>query len=152
MTRFNIKKGRISASISIWLLIISLGITEILFTAQAQEVVVNPSVVQQELSRNSVRAIFGMRLRNWPDGTPVRVFVLNDAHPLHNAFSKKILNIFPHQLRLAWDRLVFSGTGQAPFQVNSEEEMRSLVAATPGAIGYLSETMVNGSVNVPIIQ
>ena len=30
-----------------------------------------------------------------------------------------------------------TGAGQAPIQVSSEEEMRALVAATPGAIGYL---------------
>jgi ABC-type phosphate transport system substrate-binding protein len=115
------------------------------------EVVVNDSVQQQMLSVTTIRAIFGMRLRTWPDGKPIRVFVLNDDDPLHVAFSKKILNIFPHQLRLAWDRLVFSGTGQAPYQVGSAKEMRARVATTPGAIGYLGEGMINDSVRVPAI-
>ena len=39
----------------------------------------------------------------------------------------------------AWDRLVFSGTGQAPDTVTSTEEMLARVASTPGAIGYLSQ-------------
>lgn len=104
------------------------------------------------LSVTTVRAVFGMRLRTWPNGAPINVFVLYDDHPAHIAFCKEVLNIFPHQLRLAWDRLVFSGTGQAPFQVSTEREMRLLVATTPGAIGYLGDTMIDRSVRVPTIK
>jgi ABC-type phosphate transport system substrate-binding protein len=56
--------------------------------------------------------------------------------------------MFPHQLRRAWDRLVYSGTGQAPVMVESEEEMREKVAASPGAIGYLSDAMIDQGVEV----
>ena len=93
-----------------------------------------------------------MRLHAWPDGVPIKVFVLKDRDPIHIAFCKKVLNVFPHQLRWAWDRLVFSGTGQAPFQVDSEETMRAKVASTPGAIGYLKRTLINGSVRVLSIE
>lgn len=111
-------------------------------------VVVNPGVDASNLSLNALRAMFGMRLPKWQDGTPVRVFVLSDEDPLHVAFSKQVLGVFPHQLRLAWDRLVFSGTGQAPTEVHSQAEMRERVANTPGAIGYLDEAMIDDSVRV----
>jgi hypothetical protein len=78
------------------------------------EVIVSPAQTLQIIPRNTLRAIFGMRLRNWPDLTANRVFVLKDEHPVHIGFAKKVLNIYPHQLRLAWDRLVYSGTGQSP--------------------------------------
>ena len=55
---------------------------------------------------------------------------------------------FPYQLRSAWDRLVFSGTGQAPDTVSSPEEMLARVAGTPGAIGYLTKSKTDGRVNV----
>jgi ABC-type phosphate transport system substrate-binding protein len=112
------------------------------------EVVSNPSVSEKTLSKSSLRAIFGMRLHEWPDGTAIRVFVMPDDSPIHAAFSKEKLNVFPYQLRAAWDRLVFSGTGQAPNSVTSPEEMLAKVASTPGAIGYLTKSRMNGSVNV----
>ena len=114
--------------------------------AHAQEVVVNPNVPAHALSQGPLRAVFSMRQRSWPNGTPIRVFVLPDNHPLHAHFSKQVLEVFPHQLRSIWDRLVFSGTGQAPIQVSSLEEMRTKVASTPGAIGYLSGEMIDRSV------
>jgi ABC-type phosphate transport system substrate-binding protein len=93
-----------------------------------------------------------MRLRSWPSGKPIQVYVLRDTHPTHIRFCKQVLNIFPHQLRFAWDRQVYSGTGQAPREVESVEEMRAQVAATPGALGYLQRSRVDDSVRVLPIQ
>jgi hypothetical protein len=104
------------------------------------------------LSPNSLRAVFGMRLRTWPDGRPIRVFVLEDDHPVHKRFTKAFLSIFPYQLRRLWDRSVYSGTGQAPNQVGSQEEMRAVVAKTPGAIGYVEADEVDESVHVLEVQ
>lgn len=105
----------------------------------AQQVYVNPDVFQAPDDRQTLRAIFSMRLRQWPDGKPVTVFVLPTSHPVHVAFCKEVLGVFPHQLQRAWDRLVYSGTGQAPVEVNSLEEMTQRVRDTPGAIGYLAK-------------
>jgi len=97
-------------------------------------------------SQSALRAIFGMRLRKWEDGSPIRVFVMPDEHPLHISFSKNVLHVFPYQLRAAWNRLVFSGTGEEPIIVKSEQKMRVIVGSTPGAIGYLSRSMIDESV------
>ena len=69
-----------------------------------------------------------------------------DEHPLHIAFSKHVLHVFPYQLRAAWNRLVFSGTGEEPTLVRSEQKMRAVISSTPGAIGYLSRAMIDESV------
>ncbi len=112
------------------------------------EIVTNPNVSEVALSANSLRSIFSMSLKTWPNGTKIRVFVLSDDDQLHKAVSKGKLNVFPYQLRSTWDRLVFSGTGQAPVRVNSIEEMLDKVANTPGAIGYLWRANINENVNV----
>lgn len=111
-------------------------------------VVIHPQVIDKKLSVNTLRAIFGMRMQTWEDGTRIRVFVLSDDASLHQKFSKGVLNVFPYQLRSAWDRLVFSGIGQAPIKVDSVEEMLVKVANTPGSIGYLWRANVDGRVDV----
>jgi ABC-type phosphate transport system substrate-binding protein len=112
------------------------------------EIVTNRGVSEKTLSANSLRSIFSMRLKTWSDGTKIRVFVLSDEDRLHQIVSKEKLNVFPYQLRSNWDRLVFSGTGQAPIKVNSTEEMLAKIADTPGAIGYLWRADINENVNV----
>ncbi len=114
--------------------------------SSAQEVIVNPDVPIERIDKSTLRAILSMRLRNWDNGEPIRVFVLDDQHPLHQRFTRQILGLYPHRLRSAWDRLVYAGLGQAPTQVGNELEMRTMVATTPGAIGYLEKDMIDDSV------
>jgi len=108
----------------------------LLSTTKATEIIVNNSVPNQHYTLNDIRAIFMMRMTLWANGKPIRVFVLPDNHPTHQAFTKKKLGIFPHQLRRFWNRLVDSGTGNAPTEVHSLTEMLQSVATTPYAIGY----------------
>lgn len=114
--------------------------------ALATEIIANRSVAPNALSLAAARSIFGMRQVKWPDGTPIRVFVLPDQHPVHATLCKERLNLFPYQLRQSWDRQVYSGMAQAPNEVVSEEELINKVAATPGAIGYVRKAKVNDAV------
>lgn len=133
----------------VWLLLgAAYTATDNAWATEPYEIVTHPDVGDKTISKSSLRAIFGMRLHAWPDGTAIKVFVMPDDAPLHIAFSKEKLNVFPYQLRAAWDRLVFSGTGQAPETVATAEEMLARVSATPGAIGYLARPRIDGKVHV----
>lgn len=111
-------------------------------------VIAHPTTSKESIPRESLRAIFGMLLQRWPGETAVKVFVLRDDAPEHATFSKSILQVFPHQLRMAWDRQVFSGQGQYPEQLGSTQEILVRVATTPGAIGYVRSNEVNQNVRV----
>jgi len=106
--------------------------------AYSSSIIVNASTGTSAMSLSEVRAIFSMRLRRWENGVAVSVFVLKSDSAAHAEFCKTVLNVYPQQLQASWDRIVYSGTGNPPTVVNSEEEMRAIVANTPGAIGYVS--------------
>lgn len=115
-------------------------------SAACVELVVNHRVPLQEISRSYAQSIFAARVAHWPDGTPLRVFVLADESPLHQAMTKNLLDLFPYQLRQAWARVTYTGLGQAPIEVSSEAEMLRRVATVPGAIGYLGKVERHDSV------
>lgn len=106
--------------------------------ADGVQLITSPEHDATALDRTLVRAMFSGRLRQWPDGTPVRAFVMPDNSAAHVRFCREVLGTYPYLLRNVWDRLVFTGTGIAPGIVHSEVEMRDKVRATRGAIGYLS--------------
>jgi hypothetical protein len=58
---------------------------------------------------------------------------------LHIRFSKEVLGVYPYQLRSAWDRILYSGTGVPPTVVESLEKMKTLIEETPDAIGYIEK-------------
>lgn len=114
-------------------------------TAPAVEVIVSPSLASTKLDRSLLRSVFTMRLRQWPDGSPVRVFVLPDSDPLSDLFYRQRLGMYSYVLRRAWDRMVFTGTGFAPTVVQTEKEMIERVRSTPGAIGYVRQRELSES-------
>ena len=97
------------------------------------------SLQDAHLNKEQLRRIFFSRQTHWPDGAPIRAFVLPDKHPLHIRFSKEILGFYPYQLRSVWDRMLYSGTGVPPITVKNIEEKRNKIEQTPGAIGYFEE-------------
>jgi hypothetical protein len=105
--------------------------------AASVDVLVSPDQAATHLDRTLLRAIFTMRLRQWPDGTPVHVFVLPDQDAATNRFCREQLGTYPYVMRDTWDRMVFTGTGLAPTVVGSDQEMRERIRSTPGAIGYV---------------
>jgi len=54
--------------------------------------------------------------------------------------------MFPHQFRRIWDKLIFSGTGKAPVEVQSFKEMQEKLETTPGSIGYLKSPLHDGRI------
>lgn len=119
--------------------------------ASAQELIAHASTDISALTRNEARLYLTMRLKHWPDGTRVRLFVLPDDHPLHQRFVNAVLGLYPYQLRRVWDRQIFTGTGQSPVIVGSVDEMLRRISSTPGALGY-AETTVPYPAAVRIIE
>src|SRR5579862_5272380 len=125
------------AGLVAWLVLLGLLCSPIRAFARSIEIIVNPAQATNRIDRTLLRAIFTMRLRQWPDGTPVRVFVLPDRDEATALFCREQLGTYPYVMRSTWDRMVFTGTGLAPTTVGSEREMRERVQSTPGAIGYV---------------
>jgi len=116
------------------------------------ELITNKSNTINNLDQSEVRAIFSMRIKTWSNNQPIHVFVLEQNNPVHEQFCKDILKIFPYQLQAGWDRLVFSGTGEAPKVFNSEALLIAAILSTPGSIGYiLKEEGHNENINVHVI-
>jgi ABC-type phosphate transport system substrate-binding protein len=120
--------------------------------AQAITVISNASVDRSELELKDVRAIFTMKKRLWSDGQPIQVYVLNSEQSSHREFCKKVLGVFPRQLQSIWHRLVYSGTGQAPIELSSEQEMIDVIASTKGAIGYIKQENTHEQINTLSIR
>ncbi len=118
----------------------------------APVVITHPGVNVEKLTRSTLRSIFTLRLTRWQDGMPIRVFVLPDNHPSHQQFSKNNLGVFPYRLRQVWDRMVFSGIGKAPIEVEDQAAMQKEVARTPGAIGYVAEGSGENGVNYVLVE
>lgn len=142
--------GRWTARLQRKLLILAIGLLG-LPGAGAQVVIVNDSITAESISQSALRAVFTARLQSL-SGERLELFVLDYDHSTHSQFCRQILEVFPYQLRDAWNRATFSGTGNWPTVLGSEAQMLRRVSRTSGAIGYLSEPVDHPGVQVLIIE
>jgi hypothetical protein len=56
---------------------------------------------------------------------------------IHNTFLKQYLKKSEATWRAYWRRMVFTGQGMPPEQVETQEELLEYVANTEGAVGYI---------------
>jgi ABC-type phosphate transport system substrate-binding protein len=135
------------------ILFVGLGcLLSVAFAADSQvtavRVVVHPSVENKDINVAQIRRIFSMRQTTWSNGQAITVYVLSNQHLTHQAFSTKVLGMFPYQLDRIWNKLVYSGLGEEPIKVQSEQEMLDSISQKPGAIGYVMQQVNENNVNL----
>ena len=50
------------------------------------------------------------------------------------------------QVKATWSRIVFSGKGQAPKQLDDSAAVKKAVAADPKGVGYIEKSAVDATV------
>ncbi len=114
--------------------------------AQAQTVVIaNKSVQEQSVDAAAMRNFFTLGKTQWSNGARVTVVELKPDGVSKEAFYG-FIGMRPADVRKQWMRVQLSGEGQPPAMLDSEEAVVKLVAATPGAIGYVSAAAATGEV------
>ena len=84
-------------------------------------------------------------IRVWDDDRPVVVFDLKPRGDVRNAFYK-FLGKSSSRMKSIWMKKMLSGESDPPESMQSEEDILKKVATTPGAIGFVSQSIVNKDV------
>jgi hypothetical protein len=123
-----------------YLSILFFGIVLSCALAKAQDVVViaNDGVKATAASKDDIAGVFTGDKSTLSDGSKVTPVTLK-AGPAHEAFLKEYIGKSDPAFRTAWRSLVFTGQGSMPKTLDTEAAMVDYVAATPGAIGYVSK-------------
>lgn len=113
--------------------------------AFAGKVVVAANSSQGTLDKAGVQAIFLGRTGT-VGGQPAVVVFQKGA--VRAPFESGVVGRGGAQLASHWSRLVFTGRAKAPEDLADDAAVKAKVASTPGAIGYISDDAVDGTVKV----
>jgi hypothetical protein len=121
-------------------LILLLGSLASWSAARAQDIVVvaNKGVQISEISDADLRAIFMGKRTRFADGSHAVPVTLKGG-PAHEVFLKNHVGESPEEFRTQWRKEIFTGLGAMPKAFDSESALIDYVAATPGAVGYVSQ-------------
>lgn len=113
-------------------------------TARAEGIsfLVNAENPVTSQTRAEVADYFLKRVKQWPDGIPLRFFDRVDGSEERRTFLKEILKKSTRDIELYWiGQKLYSGHS-APSQVSSDLMTEIMVSKFPGAIGYVSNDYV----------
>lgn len=130
-------------------LILLLGSLGAWSAARAQDVVLvaNKGLHISEITDADLRGIFmGTRTR-FADGSHAVPVTLRGG-PVHEVFLRNHVGENPEEFRAEWRKMVFTGQGAMPKAFDSESALIEYVAATPGAVGYVSRISLQDGVKV----
>lgn len=126
-----------------------LSVVALCLAASAQDVLVvtNENVSISEVSDPELRELFTGSRSSFRDGSRAVPVILKGG-PAHEVFLHKHIGQTSDSFRTLWRKAVFTGHGAAPKEFNSERALLEYVAATPGAIGYVSHVDAADKVKV----
>lgn len=118
------------------------------FQALAETVVVVHPSNSTEIDTKQIQRIFLGKEKKFSDGSEtIPVNQVSDSSVRSN-FDTSVLGRSSSQVSAYWSKLVFTGKGVPPKEVENDAAVIALVAKNPSAIGYVNSTSVDDSVNV----
>src|SRR6202162_2186049 len=117
--------------------------------AWAQDVILvaNKNVHITEIKNSDLRAIFRGEKTRFADGSHAVPVTLKGG-PAHEVFLKNHVGEGPEEFRSQWRKVVFTGQGAMPKAFDSASALIEYVAATPGAVGYVSRISLQNRVKL----
>ena len=115
--------------------------------AAAIAVVVHPSN-QTTMTQDDLVRMYTGKLSTFPDGASAVPVNLAVSEAVRGDFDQKALGRSSAQVKAYWSKLVFTGKGTPPKEVDSASEVLNLVANNPNIIGYVAADSVSDNVKV----
>lgn len=115
-------------------------------------VVVNDQVRIDALTPQEVREIY-LGERHYWDGTRTHPITYPDRAEIMQAFLHQVIGMSADEYRSWWIKRIFRWADIPPVSVSSQAEALRRIAATPGAIGFLYDTGLDGAEGVrPVLR
>ncbi|HEY5994675.1 MAG TPA: phosphate ABC transporter substrate-binding protein [Gallionellaceae bacterium] len=122
-------------------------------TASAGEllVVVGNNSAVGSLDKTQVRNIFLGRVSSFPGGQTATPVDQPESSPLRDEFYVKVANLSAAEVKARWAQLAFTGRGEPPRVADNSKEIKKILNATPGAIGYIKKSDIDDSVKIVFV-
>ena len=107
---------------------------------QGFKVIVHASNPISSMTSSEISNLFLKRVTRWRNGQGVVPVDLSANSAVRDDFSDAVHGRDASAVKAYWTRQIFSGRGVPPTERRTDVEVVTFVAATPGAIGYVSRS------------
>lgn len=115
-------------------------------------VIVHPDNELDSISMMDLTRIYLGRMKTFPGGEPAVPINLAPNSPSRKYLESELLHKSPAQMKSYWTKLLFTGEGRPPQEVETAAEAIARVAADKTAIGYVAPSAVTAAVKVLTVK
>jgi ABC-type phosphate transport system substrate-binding protein len=108
--------------------------------AEGFKIVVHPSNNLSSATKSEISDYLLKRKVTWPNGTPVVPVDQPEKSAVRAAVLRDVFGRSASAIKSYWQQQIFSGRAIPPTEKASDQEVIAFVQASPGAIGYVSQT------------
>lgn len=117
--------------------------------AESFKIIVNSSNPVNSMTRKQLSKLFLKKETRWEHGSKVTPVNQKLDSPTGAAFSRAVHGKEAKEIKAHWLKIVFSGLGTPPMELNLDEEVLDFVQHNVGGFGYVSaETSIGDGVKV----
>lgn len=111
-------------------------------------IIVNNQSKVASLDQEQIADIYLGKSPTLPNGDQVVAIDYHENVALRDTFHSAVTGKSQNQLKSYWSRLIFSGKGTPPKEVEDESAMKNLVAKNPDVLGYINSDNLDDTVKV----
>jgi ABC-type phosphate transport system substrate-binding protein len=114
-------------------------------------VIVSAKSPVSALRADQVADIFLGQVANFPGGAEAVALDQRIGSTERDEFYAKVASKSPSLIKAYWSKMIFTGRGQPPREVQSSAAVRKMVADNPGLIGYIDKAALDPSVKPVLV-
>jgi len=123
----------------------------IVFSSSTQagiSVIVSPDNETSSMSKEEVARLFLKKSKSFKSGEKAEPFDQGKGNDARISFYKNVVGKGPSQLMAYWSRMIFTGKGTPPKELDDNENVINFVSNNINAIGYIDASFVDSRVKV----
>lgn len=114
-------------------------------------VVVSSKSAVGSLNEPEVAAIFLGRGSDVKGGAVLMPLDQREDSPQRQDFYRRVIGKSPVQMKAYWSKIIFTGVGQPPREVDGDAAMKQVLGRDKSAIGYMDAGSVDASVKIVLL-
>jgi len=117
-------------------------------TAQAEiAVIVNPANADT-ITKEDISSLYLAKTKSFPGGKNAIPLDRPEGSATRVEFISKVIEKDETQMKAYWSRLIFTGKGVPPKVVETDAEIKEMVARNPDTIGFIDAAGADATVKV----
>lgn len=114
-------------------------------------IIAHPDNHMMGISKDELERIYLGKSRSFPDSSSVKAVDQAVGSQARDTFNNKVLRMTEGKRKSYWSRIVFTGKGKPPLNLDDDAAVIEWVANHPEGLGYVTGKMIDKRVKVLLI-